>query len=90
MAILFAWFALTLLRVFREMMGERDAQWREFFSDLNEKWRAFLLDERKARQDGMARLAEEVKRNREEMAHWTGQIAMLAQIYQQGGRDGND
>jgi len=83
MAVLFAWFALALLREFRTMMGERDAEWREFLRAMTERWRSFLADERTARGEGMARLAEEVKRNREAIAAWNARLEMLAAAHEE-------
>lgn len=61
MALLFAWFALRLLERMDNAASRRDDAWREF-----------LTQEREARKESTARLAEELKEN-------TTSLVMLGQ-----------
>jgi len=77
MALLFAWFALALLREFREM-----------WSEMNEKWRKFLEEERAARNAILARLSQETERTREVVASWDATMRRLEHILRDMGQKG--
>ena len=73
-AVLFAWFALTITQRQQEFLKFRDEQNSKTQTERDKSWQDFMNLSRQSQNEGVSRLAEEIKRMMEQM---TAQNALL-------------
>ncbi len=71
---IFVWAMLMVMDKFNRFQMEIMRQWNEKQAQRDEMWRRFLDEQRRANNEALARLAEEMKAMRAELAAHDGRI----------------